>query len=45
MCSSSIADLLDLTVNTGIFGKAISSPRGINAQDYFVQYFRIDKAW
>lgn len=45
MCSSSIADLLVLTANTGIFGKAISSSKGINARDYFVQYCRIDKAW
>lgn len=45
MCSSSIEDLFESTANTGIFGKAISSPKGINAQDYFVQYCRIDKAW
>lgn len=45
MCSSSVADLLYLTANTGIFGKAISSPKGIHARDYFAQYCRTDKAW
>lgn len=43
MCSSSIADLLDLTASTGMLGKLVSSTEGISAWDDFVWYCREGK--